>query len=184
MPFYPIFGAKNQNLKKKGKKCLGILPRRISVPKITIIAWVVPQIQCGQAFSQIRPFLPFYPIFGPKYQNFQKMKTMAGDIITVHKCTKNYNHSTCSSSDTVGTSIFLILGYFLPFYPIFGPKNQNFIKMKEVSGDIIILHKCTKNHNHSVCSSSDTVRKSFSSIWTIFSPFTPFWAKKIKIFKK
>ena len=28
------------------------------------------------------------------------------------------------------------------------PKNQNFEKMKKIAGDIIILHMCTKNHNH------------------------------------
>ena len=39
---------------------------------------------------------------------------------------------------------FVILGHFLPFYPT-NPKNQNFEKMP---GDIIILHKCTKNHDH------------------------------------
>ena len=27
-------------------------------------------------------------------------------------------------------------------------KNQNFEKMKKNSGNIIILHMCTKNHNH------------------------------------
>ena len=27
-------------------------------------------------------------------------------------------------------------------------KIQNFEKMKKTSGDIIILHKCTKNHDH------------------------------------
>ena len=28
------------------------------------------------------------------------------------------------------------------------PKNKNFKKMMKTTGDIIILHKCTKNHDH------------------------------------
>ena len=47
---------------------------------------------------------------------------------------------------------FFILGYFLPFYPNpsppNSPKNKNFKKMMKTTGDIIILHKCTKNHDH------------------------------------
>ena len=36
------------------------------------------------------------------------------------------------------------------------PKNQTFEKMKKIAGDIIILHMCTKNHNHMRYSSWDT----------------------------
>ena len=36
--------------------------------------------------------------------------------------------------------IFVILDHFLPFYPLNNPKNQNFEKMKKITGDIIILH--------------------------------------------
>ena len=32
--------------------------------------------------------------------------------------------------------------------PTNNPKNQNFEKMKKTSGDIVILLKCTKNHDH------------------------------------
>ena len=45
------------------------------------------------------------------------------------------------------TDFFLILDHFLPFYPPHNPKNQNFEKIKEMPG-CIILHKCTKNHDH------------------------------------
>ena len=40
-------------------------------------------------------------------------------------------------------NFFVILDYFLPFYPTNNPKNWNFEKMKKPPGDIIILHKCT-----------------------------------------
>ena len=48
---------------------------------------------------------------------------------------------------------FVILGYFLPFYPPPPPlppinaENQNFENMKNTPGDII-LHTHTKNQNH------------------------------------
>ena len=42
----------------------------------------------------------------------------------------------------------LTLVHFLYFYPINNLKNQNFEKMKKTSGDIIVLHKCTKNYDH------------------------------------
>ena len=34
---------------------------------------------------------------------------------------------------------FVILGYFLPFYPRNNPKNLNFEKMKKAPGDIIYI---------------------------------------------
>ena len=42
------------------------------------------------------------------------------------------------------TEFSVILNHFEPFYPHKNLKNQNFKKMKETPGDIIILHKCTK----------------------------------------
>ena len=44
--------------------------------------------------------------------------------------------------------IFCHFGPFFPFYPPNDTKNQNFEKMKNKTGDIINLHKDTKNHNH------------------------------------
>ena len=46
------------------------------------------------------------------------------------------------------TEFFVIFGHFLPFCPTNNPRNQNFEKMKRKPGDTIILHKCTKNHDH------------------------------------
>ena len=37
------------------------------------------------------------------------------------------------------------------FSPPNNLENQNFEKMKKKSGDAIILHMCTKNHDHDVC---------------------------------
>ena len=78
-----------------------------------------------------------------------------GDIILLHMHTINEDHMMYGSWDikTQQTEFFVILGYFLPFYPTNSLKNQNLEKMKKkkkkkMPGDIIILHQCTKNHNH------------------------------------
>ena len=44
-------------------------------------------------------------------------------------------------------------GSFFALLPTNNPENQNFEKMKETLGHIIILHKCTINENHMINSS-------------------------------
>ena len=59
--------------------------------------------------------------------------------------------------------------------------------MKKIAGDIIILHICTKNHNHMRYGSWDNeVRQIFLSFRAIFLHFDPppLTTHKIKIFKK
>ena len=75
--------------------------------------------------------------------------TINVNIIILHMCTIYDNHMMYGSWDIEDNGqIFFILDHFLPFYPPNNPKNQNFEKQKIVSGNIIILHKCTKNHDH------------------------------------
>ena len=70
------------------------------------------------------------------------------------------------------TEFFVILDYFLPFYPPNNLKNQ---QMKKTSRDIIMLHICTINENHMMYGSWDVEhdRQIFFSLLTIFCPFTP-----------
>ena len=44
--------------------------------------------------------------------------------------------------------VFCHLGQFFAHLPPKNPKNKNFEKTKKWPGDIIILHKCTKNCDH------------------------------------
>ena len=46
--------------------------------------------------------------------------------------------------------IFCHFGPFFAPFPPNNPKNLNFGKIKNMSGDIIILHKCTINENHMI----------------------------------
>ena len=60
------------------------------------------------------------------------------------------------------TGFFAILDHFLPFYPPNKPKNQYEEKMEKTAADIIILHMCTKNYDHMMCSSWDIVHNGWT----------------------
>ena len=60
--------------------------------------------------------------------------------------------------------------------PLNSPKNQNFKKIKKTPGDIIILHNCTKKHDHMLYCSKDMTCDRYNcyfTFWAIFCPFTP-----------
>ena len=87
-----------------------------------------------------------------------------------------------------GQNIFVILDCFLPFYPPpNNQKSQNFAKLKKTSGNITILHKCTKNHDYILYCSLDMAHNRFNwyfSFWAIFCAFTSQQPKKSKLKKK
>ena len=126
-------------------------------------------------------------LFNLKNQNFQRMKKIAGDIILLHRY---------SYWDTEWDRyMFLItLGHFFPFYrksKLSKNENQNFSqkiktwqKMTKASAEIIILHMCTKYHDHIMYASWDMECDRHNCH---FEPFFPFFAPlmpKIKIWKK
>ena len=77
------------------------------------------------------------------------MKKLPGDIIILHRCNINDNHMMYGSWDTkCDRGFFVILDYFYPFTTLTTQKIQILKKMKNLPGDIIILHKCTINDNH------------------------------------
>ena len=104
---------------------------------------MVPEIwsTTDTTFCHSGSFFAFYPTNNRQNQNFEKMKKTSEDIIILHMCTINNNHTMYGSRD-------MEHGCFLPFYSPNDPENQNFEKLKKKPGDIIILHKCTKNHDH------------------------------------
>ena len=76
---------------------------------------------------------------------------------------------------------------FLHFYPTKNPIKSKFWKTEKTPGDIIILYKCTKNHDHMLYSSWAMVCvgcNCYFWFWIIFNPFTPLTAQKMKISKK
>ena len=120
------------------------------------------------------------PPNSPKNENIKKkMKNMTGDIIILHKCTKNHHHMLYCSWNMAhdGCNCYFHIGlYFSLKTPLTAQKNENFKIMKNRSGDITILQKCTKNHDHKLHYSWDMARVRCNhhfSFWAIFCPFTP-----------
>ena len=79
--------------------------------------------------------------------------------------------------------IFCHFGPFFALLPSNNPKTQNFEKLK---WHIIILHMCNINDNHMMYGSWDIEwdRQNILSFWTVFCPFTPLVARKLKTLKK
>ena len=85
------------------------------------------------------------------------------------------------------------MGHFLPFYPLTTQK-MKMEKMEKKPGDIIFLHKCTKNHDHMLYCFWDMACVGYNccfSFWATFCTFTsrpatppPPPPKKIKKMKK
>ena len=106
--------------------------------------------------------------------------------------TINENHMMYDSWDMECNrqNVFFIFSHFFPFYPLIIPAEKwKYLKKKKKKscGDIIILHKCTKNHDHMLYCSWDMGHdrsNCYFSFWTIFCPFIPLTAPKIKISKK
>ena len=99
------------------------------------------------------------------------MKKTPGDIIILHKCTKNHYHMLYCSWDVVYDRCnchFSFWAIFLHFYPPNSPKNQNFEKMKKKNpGAIIIFYMCTKNYNQMINSFRDMVQTDQWKKWHI-----------------
>ena len=114
------------------------------------------------------------------------MKKFAGDIITLHMCTKNHSHMMYCSWDTEWDrqNFLSFWAIFCPFRPL-TTRKLKILKLKKTPGDIIVLHICTINDNHMMYGSWDMERnrQNFLSFWTIFRPFNPLTTWKIKILK-
>ena len=87
---------------------------------------------------------------------------------------------------TATNIFFVILGHFWPFIPLTAQKMKIW-KNEKNPADIIILHKCTKNHDYMPYCSWDMACDRCNccfSFWAIFCPFTFLTAPKMKISKK
>ena len=81
--------------------------------------------------------------------------------------------------------IFVILCHFFVLSALWQPKKPKFWNWKKTPGDIIILHICAINKNHTMQGSWDIECNGqiFLSLWAIFCPFTPLTTKKSKFWK-
>ena len=124
------------------------------------------------------------PFYKPKNRNLKKLTKLPGDIIILHKYTISDNYMMYGSRD-MKHDRQNFLSFWTVFCPVtpWQPKKSKFWK---TPGNIIILHKCTKNHNHILYCSLDMAHNRFNcyfSFWAFFSLFTSLTAQKIKIKK-
>ena len=87
------------------------------------------------------------------------------------------------------TEFFVIWAIFCTFTPLTIQKIKTLKKWKKkkTPGEIIILHKCTKNHDHMLYCSWDMAcdgSNCYFSFWAIFCPFTPLTVQKKSNFFK
>ena len=114
-------------------------------------------------------------------------KKIATDIIILHMCTKNHNYMMYGSWETEWDrqNLLSFWAIFCSFSPLYDPKNQNLETMKNIFGEIILSHMCTKNERHMIYCSWNIRRnrRPFLAFWAIFCSFTPLTVWKIKILK-
>ena len=97
------------------------------------------------------------------------MKIFAGDIIILLAYQKSQSYDVLFLRHE-----FVILGHFLPFYPLNDPENQNFAKMNKMPGDIVILHVYHKWRSYHIWFLKYKARQTeFFVILGHFLPFHP-----------
>ena len=93
-------------------------------------------------------FFPFYPPNNPKNQNLEKLKKY-GDVIILHKCTKNHYHMLYCPLDMGCNGFNCYFSFCTIFLSFYFPNNpMNLAEMRKIPGDIIILQWSSKNHDH------------------------------------
>ena len=129
----------------------------------------------------------FYPCNSPKNQNIYKRKKKKNAWIYHHftQVYQNHNPRLYCSWDMAhdGCNYFSFWTIFCSFTAEKIKISKKMKKKKKKTPGNIILHKCTKNHDHMLYYSwnmaCDKCNCSFL-LWAIFYPFTPLTAPKKK----
>ena len=135
---------------------------------MTIIWCMVPKIWSAteRVFCHFGPFFAFYNPMDPKNQILKKWKKTPGHIIILlsekskfwkneKKRLEKLSFFICPSYHLWflrygewWTQFFVILDDFLAFFTPLTTWKIKTLKNKKTPGVIIILHKCTKSHDH------------------------------------
>ena len=115
--------------------------------------------------------------------NLIKVKKRPKNFIILHECTKIIliwlivTKKWCAHQYRLFRPLFALS-------TLFGPKYQKIWKIKEIPGDIIILHQCTKNWNHVIFNSQNVMWIALQVILSYLCLLPNFWPKKSKFLKK
>ena len=116
---------------------------------ILYCSWNMVRDRCDWYFSFWAIFCLFTLLTAWKMKIKKKLKKTPWDIVILHQCTKTHNHMLYYFCDMHGgwNFYFSFLTIFWPFIPLTAWKNK-ISKNEKMHGDIITLHKCSKNHDH------------------------------------
>ena len=121
--------AQNMIISKKWKQMPGdIIILHMSTINQDHMLYGSWDVKCkGKSFTSFCTFLLFDPSNNPKNQNSEKIKQHL-EILSFYTCVPQMTIISCMVLEisSMTNRIFVILGYFLPFYP---PENQTFEKM-------------------------------------------------------
>ena len=160
---------------------------------MTVIWFVVLEIPTATDRFLFSPWAIFCPLPPSPLENknIKKMKKNAWRyhqyIIKISQAyQKSYHRLYCSwDMECDGCNSYL---WFWAIFCTFTPITAQKIKISKINkttpGDIIILHKCTKNHDYMLYCSLDMACdrcKCYFSFSAIFKPFIPLAAWKMKI---
>ena len=116
---------------------------------LQFLRYRVSQTEIGNYVPITPPLLKTW-----KIRILKKWKKIAGYIIILHMCTKNYNHLRYGSWDTEWNETDRSFCHFEPFFALLPPpppnnnnlENQNFEKMKKHL--VISFYTSVVNHGH------------------------------------
>ena len=94
-------------------------------------SWDMARGRCNCYFSFWTIFCPSTPLNSPKNKNLtkKKKKKKPGDVIILHKCTKNYNHMVyCSWYGVWHVIVIFYFGLFFALLPHNFPEKWKFKK--------------------------------------------------------
>ena len=178
----PPTNPKNQDF-KKWKNFTHVYQKSQSYDVRSGVIWSATYIWSAtdRIFCHYRPFFALSPPYGPRKSKFEKMKKTLEDVI-LQVFTINDSHMIYGFSD-VECNRQIVLSFWTIFCPFTlplslpnNPENQHFEKLKKAPGGIIILKKCTKNHNHMLYCSLDIARNGYNcyfSFWAFFFTLLP-----------
>ena len=150
-----------------------------------IICFTVPVIWCvtDVVIFHFGQFFTLLTTNSLKNQNFKKMKKsleissfyiLVPEIMIISYTVPEIWHMT----DVI---VIFHFGLFFALLPLMAQKIKT-SRLKKMPGDIIILHKCTKIHDHMLYCSWHMACETWNchfSFWAIFCPFTLLTAPKI-----
>ena len=187
MSFDPPNNPKNQNF-EKNKKILGdIIILHLCTTNDNQDAWCLIYYQAWQTefFVILDYFCPFTLLTIQKIKILKKWKNLLEILSFTQVYHKWQSYDIWSLRYQLQQTIFFaIFGhFFFPFQPPNRLKNENIKKLEKSPGDIVILQKCTKNHDRRLYCSCDMVCPGcicYFSFWAIFYPFNSKVSKKLK----